>query len=109
MGILQIIRLLQVLQTEPEQYPHIPAEQFAQWRGLELNSALLFFLALLCLGAGLGLPFLLSDGSQGQQDVSPMVPWCLGGGVLLFVIFLVVSAVFGSMAAKLRKTLQIRL
>ena len=109
--VYHVMRLQKIMPMQASQYPHLPADQFERWKRLELTSIYLFLGALtlltVCLqGARLVMP---PEGSHSSSHSDMIIPtvmlFFVGLGV--FFVLLIISAVMGSMASSLRKSLNI--
>lgn len=111
-GIVYLVRRPKYARASAEDYPQVDAATFAEWRRLELKSIDVFLWAtwgtfVLSIIAAFGLGFSLSVLNPGMQsanaDLMPMVIVLAIVMVIVFFSGLVVSAVLGSRAARLRK------
>ena len=97
-GIIYAFRKPKLRKLTPEQYPSMPPEKFHEWRELELQSINMFLWAtwgLLLISIPVALLFgeAFPGGAMGLQIVF----------FALFIILLVMSAIPGTKAAKLKK------
>ncbi len=103
-GIVYAVKRPRYVRLVPQDYPEVDPARFEEWRGLELRSIDIFLWAtwgLFVISVVVGVLLGVSGAGGGARMT-------FGGAVmLLFLGGLVMSAIAGSKAAKLRKELDI--
>jgi hypothetical protein len=112
MGIIYFMRRPKIARLSPEEYPQVPRDVFEEWQRNELRSIDTFIAATwgtMVIGfvAGLIIGFVLAD-QRGPAGAS-VIFLLFFGQLALFLFGLIVSAIYGSRGAKLRKEYGIRL
>lgn len=114
MGIVYFFRKNKISKVTSESFPHIPKDQFEEWKRLEVKSIDIFLWGtwgLFIISFPLAfilVPILLAIQSQVGQD-SPIVFAYPGLMLVALLTLLFISALIGSKAAKLQKSLGIDL
>lgn len=114
LAVIYLVRRPKIKALENYQFPHIQPQEFERWKHYELLSIDIFLWVLLfstvsttaAMVIGLTLSQALGQSNSIFQIV-PLVGNVLGIGV--FIVGLVVSAVYGSKAASLKKRLGLEL
>ncbi|MFA6045430.1 MAG: hypothetical protein WC718_10635 [Phycisphaerales bacterium] len=108
LGIIAMVRYPRLNKIAPADFPAVPAESVEQWRSAEKAAAIWLIVAsvgvfILQLGVGFLLGFLMAlSGSPAKQIDS--VGSIFGFATLaLFLVLLVIAAIAGSKASKLKK------
>ena len=104
LGIFYFIRKGKIKALQPSQFPHIPEDEFLQWKSFEIKSIVLFLWGTWGVQAIL-LPvsLLLSTAMNGSESLPIVGGFLLMGGLVAFLVFLTLSAVAGNNAAKLKR------
>jgi len=91
----------------PEDFPDVPAEEFDRWRNLELKSINIFALSIaatIVLSLVAGVVLALPHRGSGSDDMSLFVMF---GTLACFLLCLLIAAIPGTKAQKLKKSLGI--
>jgi hypothetical protein len=106
LGILYSVRKLEVRRREPEDFPHVPTDEFLRWRNREVGA---YSLTSLACFAKLLLDYAFLFYAQRAQ-LDPRVVRAVGASLFgIWVLLLVVSFIRANSARKLREQLGIDL
>jgi hypothetical protein len=113
-GIVYLVRRPKFANARAESFPGVDPTKFAEWRRLELKSTDVFLWAtwgtfVLSFVLAFGVVALTAVLGGGQGGSGPVVGVLVAIMSLLFFGGLIISAIAGSQAAKLRKELGINL
>ena len=107
-GIIYLVRRPRLTRLRPEHFPGVPKDEFLRWKGLELASMDTFLWTV--FGVSLGgcvLSALLRAAVQEAVDELAEVILVQALYASVFLVGLIGSAIYGSKAAKLRRSLGI--
>ena len=106
LGIIYVVRLPKLYKLSPERFPQVPTEAIIKYRRLELTSIYIF----LAVTWGLGLFLILLLGWTLLFDIQEDI-YEKGIPVffIIFVVGLIVSAIYGTMAGRVKKAHKISL
>lgn len=117
LGIVYLLRRPRLARLRAESFPTVAEGDFLRWKRLELTSIDIFLWTVFGVSfAGCGLSALLRTSIQqparvgtSRADAWPMEMIVLQAGCLaVFLIGLLISAIYGSRAARLKRSLGIR-
>jgi len=107
LGIVYAFRRPKLKRLSAAEFPDIPADRFLEWKRLELMSINVFLWStwgLLLLGCLLSIVIGLALGFSGAEVARQGGLVFQGAYLGLFLVGLLVSAIYGSKAQKLRKS-----
>jgi hypothetical protein len=112
LGVIAIIRLPRLHKIRAADYPEVDPEGFRMWRGVELRAAYWLITAtwgvlILQLIAGVVIGFVLVI-TRRTKDLQDAVTIATGVSIALFLALLVVAAIYGSKAKRLKEQANIR-
>ena len=106
LGILYSIRKIDVRRREPEEFPHVPSEDFLRWRAREAGA---YSLASMACFAKLLLDYAFLYYAQRAQ-LDPRVIRAVGASLFgAWLVMLIVGFIRARSARKLREALHIDL
>ncbi len=99
MGIIYALRRPKLISISNSAFPNVPGDKFGEWKRYELKSIDVFLWASWGIFVLSIIAMVLSPGGALQLQIVFLV---------LFFLLLVIAAVFGSKAAKLKKQFGIK-
>jgi MFS family permease len=100
LGIIYAVRIPKLRRLSPEKFPQVPAEAVTKYRQLELTSIYIFLAVTWGLGLFVALLLGLTLLFGIHEDISANDVLVF---ITIFVVGLIVSAVYGTLAGRVKK------
>lgn len=108
LGVIAALRMPRLFKLKPSDFPGAAPEAFASWRRAEKNAAWWFVIAtvgvfLLQIVVGFSVGVYAGATHASQAELERLGNFVNFGGLAIFLALLVVAAILGSRAAKLKQ------